>query len=496
MTHDPVTARSAERSDTSERLWPSVVIVTALATLPYLSLVAVNVGEDLDLSTVGVWWSATLVAALVVVGAVRLWRRSATRRVAVVAGVALYLFFNYPAITSLQRTVGLSFGDLVWWAAASAVLLTVAAAVAGRTMVQRFVLVVAPALLLAPGLQLVTAVSAHAEAVEAGRDGGLLTLEQTPNVYWFVLDGLAGVSYLDAEVGVDTEPFVAELEAAGFDVLEQAHTNYPFTHLAISSTLEMEYVYDGVEEPPAGPYYATMRGDNRTVDTFLANGYDYVHAYPGLWSGSRCGGREDVCLGAHGPLTDTEWALASATPLIDVIVDTKAHASIARTNDPVAVVDEVIGSSAADPYYAFIHLLNPHPPYLRDADCGLREVPLSFAAWGEGPEYRDAVTCLFDRLEAAVDRILATDDDPVIVITGDHGPRLGLSAETEGRVLLDSEMFFSAFNAIRLPAACDGTEIAEDMTFVNTFRVVFACLAGEEPDLLEDRLFPIRRNYG
>lgn len=496
MARDPDTARTAERPDTSERLWPSLVIVTALATLPYLSLVAVNVGQDLDLPTVGMWWTLTVVVALAVVGAVRLWRRSSTRRVAVVAGVALYLFFNYPTITSLRQTVGLSMGDVAWWGTASAVLLVVAAFVAGRTVVQRFVLVVAPALLLAPALQLVTAVSARAEAVDAEAGEDLQRLERTPNVYWFVLDGLAGVPYLDDEIGVDTAPFLEALEQAGFQVLERAHTNYPFTHLAVSSTLEMEYLYEGVEEPPAGAYYAIMRGDNQTVDTFLANGYDYVHAYPGLWSGSRCGGREDVCLGAHGPLTDTEWALASATPLIDVIVDTKAHASIAATNDPAAVVADVIGSSASDPYYAFIHLLNPHPPYLRDADCGLREVPLSFAAWGEGPEYRDAVVCLFDRLEVAVDRILAADDDPVIVITGDHGPRLGLSAATEGRVLLDGEMFFSAFNAIRLPAACEAIEIPEDMTFVNTFRVVFACLAGEEPDLLEDRLFPIRRNYG
>jgi hypothetical protein len=195
-------------------------------------------------------------------------------------------------------------------------------------------------------------------------------------------------------------------------------------------------------------------------------------------------------------LTDTQTALLAATPLLDVVVDPRAHASIAAANDPAAVVDRVLAAPVADPTFAFIHLLNPHPPYLRGAGCELQEVPLDFAAWGEGPEYRDATTCLLARLEVAVDAILAADEDPVIVISGDHGPRLGLSGATEGEVLLEGEMFLSAFTAIRLPAACADLDVPDDMTLVNTFRIVFACLADQPPDLLEDRLYPIRRDYG
>ncbi len=84
----------------------------------------------------------------------------------------------------------------------------------------------------------------------------------------------------------------------------------------------------------------------------------------------------------------------------------------------------------------------------------------------------------------------------MIIISGDHGPRLGLSGATEGKVLLDGEKFLSAFNAIRLPAACAELDVPDDMTLVNTFRIVFACLTDQPPDLLEDRLFPIRRDYG
>jgi hypothetical protein len=257
----------------------------------------------------------------------------------------------------------------------------------------------------------------------------------------------------------------------------------------------MEYLYEGVEEPAAGPFFERLQGDNRTVATLRANGYGYVHAYPGLWTGSRCSGLEDVCIGDHGPLSDTEWALASQTPLIELVADADAGESIARSNDPLEVTGSVIDRAPPEPYFAFIHLINPHPPYYRDAVCGLRPVPPVFAAWGEGAEYRDAVTCLFVRLDATVQRILEVDADPVIIITGDHGPRLGFSSETSGRVLLDGEMFFSAFSAIRMPQACRDIEVPADLSFVNTFRVVLACLTGTGAELLPDRLFPIVRDY-
>lgn len=323
-----------------------------------------------------------------------------------------------------------------------------------------------------------------------------MAFAREPNVYWIVLDGQAGPPFLRDELGLDPEPFLDSLRGRGFDVQERSTSNYPLTHLAIASALEWEYLYEGIDEPGAGPFLERLRGDNRTVDALLANGYGYVHAFPGLWRGSRCSGREDVCLGEHGTLGDTEWALVSATPLVEILVDEEAARDVAATNDPLRVVRTVLDNAPPSPYFAFIHQLNPHPPYLRDADCQLRDdSSLDVADWGTGRAYGEAVTCLFDRLDAAVDRILAVEEDPLIVIQGDHGPRLGLDSETTGVRLLGDEMHFSALSAIRLPDACSDIDIPDDLTLVNTFRIVFACLQDTPPDLLPDRHFPIRREY-
>lgn len=468
----------------------------ALATLPYVALLAANVGEVLELDRVLVWWGVTLAVGMGVVAlAWGMGGRRTARWTGVVASVALLLFFHYPGVVGLRDQLGVAMGDLRWWAIASAVTVTIAVAVGRMAPVQVFLGVWAPALLLLPLLQLVTADPPTADPVGSDIDGAPVALEHRPNVYWFVLDGQAGPPFLRDELGLDPEPFLDGLRQRGFDVQEQATSNYPLTHLAVPSALEMDYLYDGVEEPAAGPFLERLRGDNRTVDIFLADDYRYVHAYPGLWRGSRCSGRQDVCFGEHGPLGDTEWALAAATPLIEALADEDTAQSIASANDPLLVVESVLAAAPRSPYFAFIHQLNPHPPYLRDADCAIRDVPLVLADWGEGAEYEAAVTCLFERLEVAVDRILAVDDDPVIILQGDHGPRLGLSSTTSGAVLLDEEMHFSALSAIRLPDTCANVNIPDDLTLVNTFRIVFACLQDEPVELLPDRHYPIRREY-
>lgn len=475
-------------------VWPAVLTVVAMACLPYVALLASNVGEVLDGGRVLTWWLLTLAAGLVPVGLAALHSRRAARWVGAVAGVALYLFFHYRVVTDLREPFGVTMSAPAWWAVASLVVLAVAVPLARLRSPQVFLAILAPALLVLPAVQLVTALPAAAEPPDRTTTDAA-ELVHTPDVWWFVLDGQAGPPFLRG-LGMDPDPFIGHLETRGFDVLEHARSNYPFTHLAVASAMDMEYLYEGTAEPGAGPYFERLQGDNRTVDTFLANGYGYVHAYPGLWTGSRCSGREDVCFGDNGPLGDTEWALRSMTPLLDLTDQTDTNVGVARAQDPLHVTEQVLAARPAGPTFSLIHVINPHPPYLRDADCRLRDVPLSFAAWGEGPEYADAVRCLFDRLEASVGRILEVDEDPVIIIQGDHGPRLGLSAETTGEVLLDGDMFFSALSAIRLPEPCADLDVPEDLTLVNTFRVVFACLEDRRPELLEDRTYPILRDYG
>ena len=484
--------------DDGARRWVAIVTVVAMASWPFLSLVADNLDQPLDMAVVRTWWLATLAGALVLVGIAMALGRRVGAWAGGVVGVLLWLLFSLPMVLSLRDAVGSEMADAAWWAVVAGPVVVVAMVVMWKVPVQRFVAIMAVALAGMAGVQVVAgAVSADAPAAgDEAPNTAAATFTTTPNVWFIVLDGLGSNDFMRQRAGYDPVAFEEALTADGFEIQPDATSNYPFTNLSMSSTLMMDYGFtDGVDEPPAGPFFERLQGDNLTVDLMRANGYSYAHTYPGLWTGSKCSGVEDVCIGDAGSITDTETALATMSPLGELLTSRSQQEDVAISNDPAHVAAQVIAADLPDPQFTLLHVLNPHPPLLRDAECGVREVDFTFSAWGEGEEYGDAVECLHSQLEDAVDLIIADDPDAVIVIQGDHGPRLGIDWTQPGGVFLDDDMYFSIFSAIRLPEDCD-VDIPPDLTPVNDFRIVRACLEGGEPVLLPDRRFPIQAERG
>jgi hypothetical protein len=135
-----------------------------------------------------------------------------------------------------------------------------------------------------------------------------------------------------------------------------------------------------------------------------------------------------------------------------------------------------------------IHLINPHPPYYRTGEqCILQDVSYNLRLFYGDTEYVEAVKCLNVQLLVAVDRILASDSEAVIILQGDHGPLQGLSVADADLSDWTPEQILTRFgvlNAMRLPSGC---QPPPDMNLVNTFRVVFDCISVEEVSLLPTR---------
>jgi hypothetical protein len=78
----------------------------------------------------------------------------------------------------------------------------------------------------------------------------------------------------------------------------------------------------------------------------------------------------------------------------------------------------------------------------------------------------------------------------VIIVQSDHGSSLTFNWQTPSDEWSSANFTerFGALNAIRLPEGCRDEPI-DGQPLVNTFRIVLACLAGTEPDLLPTRVF-------
>jgi len=124
----------------------------------------------------------------------------------------------------------------------------------------------------------------------------------------------------------------------------------------------------------------------------------------------------------------------------------------------------------AGPKFVFAHIVSPHKP-------------LVFGPHGEIVSqkvdditgYRDQVTYLNSRLIPLLGKIISNSSaPPIIILQGDHG---GLDTSVEDRMAI--------LNAYYLPEA-GGWLLYENISPVNTFRLVFNHYFGGTYDLLPD----------
>ena len=109
--------------------------------------------------------------------------------------------------------------------------------------------------------------------------------------------------------------------------------------------------------------------------------------------------------------------------------------------------------------------------------------------------YLDNLRCTNKQALDFVDWIIAERPDAIIVLQSDHGLNFGEFNNEVDDDRLPVDIGWNAFdgragilNAMRLPSACR-QYLRPDITAVNTFRLVFSCLDGAQPEFMENRFF-------
>lgn len=204
------------------------------------------------------------------------------------------------------------------------------------------------------------------------------------------------------------------------------------------------------------------------------------------------------CITGEGHLTAQQLDLLRLTPLVDVVKVRWPHAWLnlvqVYQKNPMVVVRQ-IPTDAPKPFFLFAHILSPHPPFIYHSDCSIRDEFLldldpttaQFLSDSEmHRQYVEQIPCVNTQMMEAVDAILKRDENALIVIQGDHG--LGHLAAEMGTYDGKMRARYGILNAFRLPERCADL-VYDSISSVNTFRLVFACLAGAQPNFVPDRTF-------
>jgi hypothetical protein len=384
---------------------------------------------------------------------------------------------------------------MVVWALLTAVAARLLYLVGGNANVRFALMIFVAMTLLLPTVSYVSFRASEPDLEPVADPGPLERPEAAPNVYWMLLDGYARPDQLERVAGFDDSAFVDDLGDRGFQVSSSSYTSYPRTQLSLSSTLDMAYTLEPGDDVPDefATFAPVVQGNSATTARFRALGYQTAYGTAGGLDWSTC--RDDlvdVCLPINRPSPATgelEQTLLNRTPL-GVIPLPVPYA------DPVSFADALADPDVGitEPFFAFQHILTPHFPFRYRDDCTPRARPVD--ARGVSPEervelYLTQVRCINELVLTAVDEIVERDPTAIILVQSDHGSDHTFTwlddpeDWTPGQV---SERY-AAFNAMRLPPGCDAHVEGEPL--VNTFRIVFACIEGTEPELLDYRAFAV-----
>jgi len=175
------------------------------------------------------------------------------------------------------------------------------------------------------------------------------------------------------------------------------------------------------------------------------------------------------------------------SPIIDLIVDWEklegriyeAPFAWGGVADLTAKIDTI--RKTPSPFFVYAHVLAPHPPIRFRADCSFRAADPDLQGWRASarPAFIEQLQCVNTQAQALLHKIAQLDAGALIIPQSDHGTAFRGQFEKRPTDWSEADLHerFGALNALRLPAPCR-TLAAPDLTLVDTFPLVFACLTG------------------
>ena len=332
-----------------------------------------------------------------------------------------------------------------------------------------------------------------------------------PDIYYIIPDGYTRSDALQDIYNYDNSAFIEALEARNFYVAEQSRSNYVWTMLSLTSSLNMNYLdvvaeKIGTESAYSLPLYE-LNQQNKVRSLLEEVGYhtavvstDYPYTdwqdaehyfYPYATNPSEIE-RFYLSMTFIGAFFDAEFSFT------ENLRDFLPLPSYSTRRDRVFYSFDVMPELIAveSPKFVFVHIVAPHPPFVVDkaGNSLAAKRPYSptdglgtsatIAAYQH--DYIQQLQFVNREILKAIDLILADKNTPkVILLQSDHGGGSLLSASAEKSCLYERT---SILNAYYFP---DGNtaQLYPTITPVNSFRIILNGYLGAEIPLLPDKIY-------
>lgn len=320
----------------------------------------------------------------------------------------------------------------------------------------------------------------------------------TEDIYYIVLDGYGDQEVIADLCGNDSYLLATRLSDLGFLVIRDAKTNYNQTRFSISSALNFSYIQDLQSA-------VDVSGDDTAFPILLIN-------QNMLFQFLRQVGYKTITFRTPFDQINvhtSNYYIAPPlypSPFIEVLVNNTFLSLFFWKTQYIwhslgieNILDEINNLQKIDkPIFVYAHLLIPHPPFVFSSD-GRITIPEKKYDLRDNNEfveldnrqtyidgYCDQVSFINVRINTIVSQLILDSPDAVIIIQGDHGP--GADFFQDDYEKSDLNQKFHILNAIYFPDQ-EYQLLSDDVTPVNTFRVILNKYFNSTSPLLENRTF-------
>ena len=309
---------------------------------------------------------------------------------------------------------------------------------------------------------------------------------QSPDVYYILPDAYAGSKSTEMYWNFDNNDFKNYLTENGFYVAKDSYANYDYTTASLPSTMNMTYVYgDG------DPIDITRQSNSdwSVFDNFRSKGYTTFFIESGFY--------------LNFLINNVDHKLCSPSDMLDTFFVRKMfdrsmilplgvefflqQGDRDRVNCSFDELDKILENDKT-PKFVFTHIMSPHSPFVFGPTGGSHASifsNLDNLSRYKNNLYIDQIQFVNYKLEHIIDKLLNTDNPPIIIIQSDHGKR-GATNDDEPAVRNDKQL--NNFRAYYIPNGDRNIEL-ENASPVNTFRVLFNTYFDYNYELLENKFY-------
>lgn len=327
-------------------------------------------------------------------------------------------------------------------------------------------------------------------------------LQNTPNIYLFILESYHGIEILESVYNFDTTKFKSFLDGNNFVVYPKTYSNSPLTLKSICDIYVIQS-YKNIGRGNLDVIQAVRKiiggnENNKVFKILKNNGYFIENLYLA---------RQGYYLLKQGEYLDkVDMEFSSALdrlsqPLYSINnnVQDKIPKLLFKRRQPstlTAALDEALAHRPRNvPYFLAIKTGAHHTP-----NHGYTWVEAE--EWVKSGQYQEFMKRSLDVLVPAISRIISEDPGALIAMIGDHGPtryrnflpktfgsdeKIDAQCAESGVTRQDvADDIFNVFLAIRMPEGKQDISYGYHMSHCNLFMHIFSEL-GRDKHLLDER---------